>query len=82
MEFNNWKLDKIENIQFEEFFYLIDNNRNRIQKTFPVTVSNCVDLQITKEFIAKNIQIEKEKTGFYFYVRNIETNNLIGYLGV
>jgi RimJ/RimL family protein N-acetyltransferase len=82
MKFNNWKLDKLENIRFEEFFDLIDKNRNYIEKTFPVTVSSCIDLKITKEFIAKNIQIEKEKTGCYFYVRNLKTNNLIGYLGI
>lgn len=82
MKFNNWKLDKIENIHFKEFFDLIENNRNRIQKTFPVTVSNCIDLKTTEEFITKNIQIEKEKTGYYFYVRNLENNNLIGYIGI
>jgi ribosomal-protein-serine acetyltransferase len=82
MKFNNWKLDKIEDIHFEEFFVLIENNRNRIIKTFPVTVSNCINLKATEEFIAKNIQLEKEKTGFYFYVRNLENNNLIGYIGV
>ena len=53
MKFNNWKLDKIENIHFKEFFDLIENNRNRIIKTFPVTVSNCVDLKATEEFISK-----------------------------
>lgn len=82
MKFNNWKLDKIENIHFEEFFDLIENNRNRIIKTFPVTVSNCVDLKATEEFISKNIQREIEKTGYYFYVRNLETNSLIGYIGI
>lgn len=82
MKFSNWKLDKIENIRFEEFFDLIENNRNRIIKTFPVTVSNCIDLKATEEFIIKNIQIEKEKSGYYFYVRNIETNKLIGYIGI
>jgi len=78
----NWKLEKIHNIHFKEFFDLIENNRNRIIKTFPVTISNCIDLNRTKEFISKNIQIEIEKTGYYFYVRNIETNSLIGYIGV
>ena len=82
MEFSNWKLDKIENIHFKEFFDLIENNRNRIIKTFPVTVCNCVDLKVTEEFIAKNLQIEKGKSGYYFYVRNIETNKLIGYIGI
>ena len=82
MKFSNWKLDRIENIHFKEFFDLINNNRNRIIKTFPVTVSNCVDLKTTEEFITKNLQIENEKTGYYFYVRNIETNKLIGYIGI
>ena len=82
MKFNNWKLEKIQNIRYDEFFELIENNRSRIQKTFPVTVSNCLDLKTTNEFIIKNIQIEKEKTGYYFYVRSIETNNLIGYIGI
>ncbi len=82
MKFNNWKLDKIENIHFKEFFYLIENNRSRIKKTFPVTVSNCVDLKATEDFIRKNIQIEIEKTGYYFYVRNLQTNCLIGYIGI
>lgn len=78
----NWKLDRIENIHFEDFFDLIDNNRNRIKHTFPVTVSNCEDLKSTEEFITKNIQIEKEKAGFYFYIRNLETNYIIGYIGI
>jgi ribosomal-protein-serine acetyltransferase len=82
MKFTNWKLDKIEDIHAEDFFWLIDRNRNHINKTFPVTVSNCIDLEKATEFIANNILIEKEKTGYYFYIRNLETNNLIGYLGI
>ena len=82
MKFTNWKLDKIEDILAEEFFGLVDENRNRISKTFPVTVSNCANLEKTTESIANNILIEKEKTGYYFYIRNLETNNLIGYLGI
>ena len=80
MKFTNWKLEKIENILSEEFFNLIDRNRNHIGKTFPVTVSNCIDLEKTIEFITNNIQIEKQKTGYYFYIRNLETNDLIGYI--
>ena len=80
MKFTNRKLDKIEDILAEEFFYLIDRNLNHITKTFPVTVSNCFDLEKTNEFITNNIQIEKDKTGYYFYIRNLETNNLIGYI--
>lgn len=82
MNFINWKLDRLENLHFEEFFDLIENNKERIKKTFPVTVSNCINLKTTEEFILKNTQIENEKAGYYFYVRNIENNKLIGYLGI
>jgi RimJ/RimL family protein N-acetyltransferase len=82
MEFNNWEIDRIENINPEDFFDLIDENRSRIKKTFPVTISNCSDLIKTKEFLLKNIQIENEKSGYYFYVRNLETLKLIGYIGI
>ena len=82
MKFTNWKLDRIQKIIASEFFDLIHKNRNHINKTFPVTVSNCIDLEKTNEFIAKNILIEKQKTGYFFYIRNLETNNLIGYLGI
>lgn len=82
MKFTNWKLDRIQKILAFEFFDLIHKNRNHINKTFPVTVFNCIDLEKTNEFIAKNILIEKQKTGYFFYIRNLETNNLIGYLGI
>ena len=82
MDSINWEISRITNILPEAFFNLIDNNRNRIKNTFPVTVSNCVDLKKTEEFITKNLQIEIEKSGYYFYVRNLETNNLIGYIGI
>ena len=82
MEFDNWKLDKIKNIQFKEFFDLIENNRNRIIKTFPVTVSNCINLSETEKFIANNVQIQNAKTGYFFYIRNLNTNKLIGYVGI
>ena len=39
-------------------------------------------MKSTEEFITKSLQIEKEKSGYYFYVRNIETNCLIGYIGI
>ena len=80
MKFDNWKIESIENILPEEFFNLIVKNKNHIEKTFPVTVSNCLDIEKTRNFIQTNIQKEKDKEGFYFYIRNTETNILIGYV--
>ncbi|HLA54689.1 MAG TPA: GNAT family protein [Flavobacterium sp.] len=80
MTFDNWELNNIAGILPEEFFNLVQTNKSHIEKTFPVTLINCSDFAKTSEFIAKNIEIEKEKNGYYFYVRNLESQNLIGYV--
>ena len=43
--FNNWRIETIEKILPEEFFELISKNKMHIEKTFPVTVSSCLDLE-------------------------------------
>lgn len=80
MKFENWEIESIGNILPEEFFRLITKNKSHIEKTFPVTVSNCLDLDKTISFIATNIQKEADNEGYYFYIRNTETNILIGYV--
>ena len=80
MKFNNWRTETIDKILPEEFFKLISNNRNHIEKTFPVTVSNCLDLAKATNFINSNKQKQENKENYFFYIRNNETNNLIGYV--
>jgi ribosomal-protein-serine acetyltransferase len=80
MKFENWKIESIQNILPEEFFNLMVKNKNHIEKTFPVTVSGCLDLNKATHFIATNVQKEANKEGYYFYIRNTETNFLIGYV--
>ncbi|TDW50280.1 ribosomal-protein-serine acetyltransferase [Flavobacterium sp. 270] len=82
MSFTDWKTDRIENILPEEFYNLIDKNRNHIAKTFPLTLVNSDSLEKAKDFIAYNSDKEKNKEGFFFFARNIKTNDLIGYLCV
>ena len=80
MKFKNWKIENIEAILPEEFFELIQKNKSHIHSTFPVTVANCLDIEKTKNFITENIEKENNKDGYYFYIRNLETNKLIGYV--
>ncbi|HSD09323.1 GNAT family protein [Flavobacterium sp.] len=80
MSFTDWKTDRIENILPEEFYKLIDKNRNFIRMTFPVTLANCATDERTEDYIAHCVEVEKNKTGYYFYTRNLITNDLIGYL--
>ncbi|PKB16640.1 GNAT family N-acetyltransferase [Flavobacterium sp. 5] len=80
MSFTDWKIDRIENILPEEFHQLIDKNKNHIAKTFPVTLTNSDSFKKAENFIAVNLDKEKNKEGFYFFARDIKTNTLIGYL--
>ena len=82
MKFESWKTETIENILPEEFFELIQKNKNHIHKTFPRTVANCLSLDKTISFISQKVEKERNSEGYYFYIRNTETNILIGYVCV
>ena len=82
MRFNNWKTETIDKILPEEFFELISKNKTHIEKTFPVTLSSCLDIIKATNFINNNIQKQENKENYFFYIRNNETNNLIGYVCV
>nr|WP_294781431.1 GNAT family protein [uncultured Flavobacterium sp.] len=82
MSFTDLKIDRIENILPEEFYKLIDKNRNHIGKTFPVTLDNSDSLEKAEKFISLSCDKERNKEGFHFYARDIKTNELIGYLCV
>ena len=82
MSFTDWKIDRIENILPEEFYKLIDKNRNHIGHTFPVTLANSDSPENAENFISVSKDKEKNSEGYYFYAREIDTNDLIGYLCV
>lgn len=76
----NWKTDRVTDILPEEFYALIDRNREHIRKTFPVTLAGCDDIEKTKDFLAKAEENEKNKENYYFYLRNTDSNSLIGFV--
>lgn len=76
----NWELHTIDCILPQEFFNLIESNRSHISKTFPVTIKSCETLDQTINFLAEAIDKQESGTGFYFYIRNLETRQLIGYI--
>jgi len=80
MRFNNWRIETIDKIFSKEFFELISKNKSHIERTFPVTVSNCLDIEKTTNFITNNRQKQENKENYFFYIRNNETENLIGYV--
>lgn len=47
MKFIKWKLDNLDRIQPNEFFELIQQNKNRIENTLTITIKNCENLEKT-----------------------------------
>lgn len=82
MDFTDWKTDRIEHILPNEFYELIDKNRDHIGHTFPVTLANSDSPENAENFISVSKDREKNSEGYYFYARDIKTNKLIGYLCV
>ena len=82
MKFTTWRTDRTEKILPEEFFKLIDRNREHIRKTFPVTAFANSDLEKTHEFLLESLETEKKMEGYYFYLRSLETTRLIGYVNI
>ena len=80
METLNWKTDRIARVTPEQFYALIDRNRERINNAFPVTVSGCSDLRNTAKFLKEAVDNEIWNEQYYFYLRDNESGELIGYV--
>lgn len=80
MDSIRWEINTIGDILPEEFYNLVQTNKSHIEKTFPVTLSNCLDLEKTMALLETNIEKEKNNEGYYYYLRNTETRLLMGYV--
>jgi len=80
MQFTHWKTESINTISPQEFYALIEKNRNHIRKTFPRTLASCRDLKATEKFFAEAADNEAWKDNYYFYLRNTDSKALIGYI--
>lgn len=80
METLSWTTERIATIQPEEFYALVDRNRERILQSFPVTASGCTTLPDTITFLQEAIDNEIWSENYYFYLRDNESNTLIGYI--
>ncbi|AOW20259.1 GNAT family N-acetyltransferase [Urechidicola croceus] len=82
MSFVNYQIESIFNISFEEFFHLIDSNREYIKKGFPRTVKRCETKKSATELYSEWTFEEKEKRHFCFFIRETNTGSLIGLVNI
>lgn len=79
MQAINWKTDSITDITADEYYNLVNRNREHISKTFPITLASCTDPEKTAVFMALLIEKENEKENHFYFLRNLDTNELIGF---
>lgn len=72
----------IESISASTFFNLIDENRLYIQNGFAGTVNGCQNKEGSKELFEIWIQDEKEKRCFTFFIKDQNSENLIGLINI
>lgn len=77
-----WVTDRISNVKPAEFFSLVDKNRAYITPTFPNTTSQCNSLVNTTAFLIRAANNEQRGENYYFYLRDVSSNRLIGYICV
>lgn len=82
METLNWTIERIATIKPDEFYALVDRNRQRITQTFPITASACTTLKDTATFLQEAVDNEIWSENYYFYLRDNKCNALIGYIVV
>ena len=69
---------RIAEITPEDFYGLVERNREHIYKTFPVTTGECASLDKTKKFLENAVAAEKNGNGYYFYI--LINDRLNGYI--
>ncbi|MGQ2983565.1 GNAT family N-acetyltransferase [Flavobacterium sp.] len=76
----SWTTHTLSEILPEEFYSLIDRNREHIARGFPVTVANTMSLGATLAASEQSAINEEKDENYYRYLRDTKTNALIGYV--
>ncbi len=66
----------------EDFFILIEKNRDHLEDSFSKILSFCKNIEDTNNFIANNQNEMKEGKSLPFCIINLDTNELIGYIKI
>ncbi len=78
MEIAEYRLRLVQLTDAKRVLDLIDTNRDRLLKYFPITSSSVTDLQSATMYISKKIQESRNREFYSFLIENKETDELIG----
>lgn len=78
MEFDNYRIQLLQLSDAKRLLNLIDSNRDRLLKYFPITSSSVTDLETATSYITKKIHDTNNKEFFGFLIEEKTTNELVG----
>ena len=78
LPFLNYTIRSFNSLDAERWFALIDRNRARLKKYFPITVSENETLEATKKYLQKKQNEEAHRLGFTLAITDSATDALIG----
>lgn len=82
MTFDNFKINLLQPNESETFFYLIENNRNRLEDFFAGTVAKTLTLEDTLNY-CDEIQKRVQAMSYLPYmIADVSTNEFIGLVDV
>ncbi|WP_418603344.1 GNAT family N-acetyltransferase [Hwangdonia sp.] len=80
--FTNFKITSFDSNKYDDFFSLIDANRNRLEDFFAGTLSKTKTLEDTANYCKTIEQKVKNKSYFPFTIYDLNSNLLIGLVDV
>jgi len=80
MKFDNYSIRLLEIQDLDNYFQLVENNRQRLEDFFTGTVSKTKTYEDTRNFVTDIIKRAKEKVYFPYLVIDNSNQNIVGFL--
>ena len=78
LSFISYTIRSFNSLDAAHWFALIDRNRTRLKKYFPITVSENETLEASKKYLQKKQNEEAHRLGYTLVITDNETDALIG----
>ncbi len=80
MKFDNYLIRLLEIQDLDDYFQLVENNRQRLEDFFTGTISKTKTYHDTRKFVKTMIQKAKKKEYFAYVIIDNSNRNIIGFL--
>lgn len=80
MTFDNYSIRLLENQDLDDYFQLVENNRERLEDFFAGTVSKTNTYKETSDFVKLMVQGVKDRTYFPYLIIDNTNKKIVGFI--